>query len=491
MTTMTADEPSPMAAKDSPVEVLIIDDDPHVCRFLSRLFTGLGYSVSHELTLTRGLSHIFSEQVDIVFLDVNLPDGNGLEAIDSIRRHPGHPEIIVITGDDNVDGAEIAMKARAWDYISKTGSSKKFRFALEKAVEYRRQKKARFSGFAVEREGIIGDSPAIQKCLEKVSVAAHSSFPVLVTGETGTGKELFSRAIHASSPRRAHSFVVVDCAALPEHLVESTIFGHTRGAFTGADRDRTGLMKIADQGTLFLDEVGELPFDVQKKFLRALQEKKFRPLGGKTEIHSDFRLICATHRNLEEMVKKGTFREDLFFRIVSLTIHLPPLKDRGDDVTLLAVSHINGRHGIDPESRCIMSPPFLEELRIYDWPGNVRELFFTLDRVCAEAGDGATLFPHHLPEHIRAFNIRHRFSGRTREDVPVKGLSAVSGPVPGTRETLPALKDHIEEAKAAYVRHLMAVTRGDVRESCRISGLSRGHLYRLMKQYDIQPHADS
>jgi two-component system NtrC family response regulator len=357
-------------------------------------------------------------------------------------------------------------------------------------VEYRRQKKARFSGVSVERGGIIGDSPAIQKCLEKVSVAAQSSIPVLVTGETGTGKELFSRAIHASSARRARSFVVVDCAALPDHLVETTIFGHTRGAFTGADRDRTGLMKIADQGTLFLDEVGELPFDVQKKFLRALQEKKFRPLGGKTEIPSDFRLICATHRNLEEMVKTGTFREDLFFRIVSLTILLPPLKDRGNDVTLLARTHIKGRHGIDPENRCTMSPPFMADLQIYDWPGNVRELFFTLDRVCAEAGDGATLFPHHLPEHIRAFNIRHRFSGRNQE-AAAPSPAAVPGPALGTRETLPPLKDHIEQTKAAYVRYLIAVTRGDIKEGCRISGLSRGHLYRLMKQYDITPHADS
>jgi two-component system NtrC family response regulator len=340
----------------------------------------------------------------------------------------------------------------------------------------------------VEREGIIGESPAIHQCIEKVSVAAQSSIPVLVTGETGTGKELFSRAIHASSPRSARSFVVVDCAALPDHLVEATIFGHTRGAFTGADRDRTGLMKIADQGTLFLDEVGELPFDVQKKFLRALQEKKFRPLGGKAEIPSDFRLICATHRNLEEMVKQGTFREDLFFRIVSLTIHLPPLKDRGDDVTLLARNHIKSWHGMDSKNRCTMSRPFMEELQIYGWPGNVRELFFTLARVCAEAGDGATLFPHHLPEHIRAFNIRHRFSPRDRETVE---SSPAAVPTLGTKETLPALKDHVEQTKAAYVRHLMTVTRGNVKESCRISGLSRGHLYRLMKQYDITPHADS
>ena len=476
--------------KEDRVEVLIIDDDSGVCRFLSRIFTGMGYSVSHELTLTRGLSHIFSGQVDIVFLDVNLPDGNGLEAIETIRQHPFYPEIIVITADDNVDGAEIAMKSRAWDYISKTGSSKNFRFALERAVEYRRQKKARFSSNDICKTGIVGKSRKMMTCFEKVAVAASSEIPVLVTGETGTGKELFSRAIHASSPRRAKMFVVVDCTALPEYLVESTIFGHVRGAFTGADRDKSGLMEIAHQGTLFLDEVGELPLEIQKKFLRAIQEKKFRPLGRKTEIHSDFRLICATHRDLEDMVKKGTFREDLFFRIVSLTIHLPPLKDRGNDVTLLAMNYMKGRHGIDSKKACLMSRPFMEELQIYDWPGNVRELFNTLDRVCAEAGDGATLFPHHLPEHIRAFNIRHRFTSRTRK-APLPGESVFSGPALGPKETLMVFKDHIEQTKAAYVQQLVTMNQGDIKECCRISGLSRGHLYRLMKQFDITLHADS
>ncbi len=488
---MTADENSDMNDPNADkIEVLIIDDDSQVCRFLSKIFTGMGYSVSHELTLTRGLSHMISGSVDILFLDVNLPDGNGLEAIETIRQFPFHPEIIVITADDNVDGAEIAMKSRAWDYIPKTGSSKNFRFALERAVEYRRQKKTRRTRHDISREGIVGESQGILKCLEKVAVATHSDIPVLVTGETGTGKELFSKAIHFNSARYNEPFVVVDCTALPEHLVESTIFGHTRDAFTGANRDKTGLMKIADKGTLFLDEVGELPFEVQKKFLRALQEKKIRPLGSKSEIHSDFRLICATHRNLEEMVNKGKFREDLFFRIVSLTVHLPSLKDREDDVTLLATNHMKVRHGADLQNGCIMSRPFMEELRIYDWPGNVRELFNTLDRVCAEAGDGATLFPHHLPEHIRAFNVRHRFNAQPRE-TPASGHPGFSGSDPGTKETLPEFKDHIELTKAGYVRKLMAVTQGNVKESCRISGLSRGHLYRLMKQYDISPNADS
>ena len=470
------------------MDVLIIDDDEQVCRFLSKIFTGMGYDVAYELTLKQGLSKIFSHSVDILFLDVHLPDGNGLEAIDTIRQHPSAPEIIIITGDENVDSAEIAMKSRAWDYISKTGSSRNFRFALERAVEYRRQKQTLHPREPLNREGIIGESRGISYCLEQVAKSADSDIPVLVTGETGTGKELFSKAIHANSKRAIAEFVVVDCAALPEHLVESTIFGHAKGAFTGAEMEKTGLMKMADKGTLFLDEIGELPFDVQKKFLRALQEKKFRPLGGKNEVKSDFRLICATHRNLEDMVKADKFREDLFFRIVSMNIHLPPLKERGRDVAVLALHHINQQNGFYPKNVCHMSRAFVDELQIYDWPGNVRELFNTLDLVCAEAGDGATLFPHHLPEHIRAFTIRHKFAARgdagsTAEKSRISALEST--------ETILALKDHIENTKAAYLQHLLAVTRADIKETCRISGLSRGHLYRLMQQYHIKPNADS
>ncbi len=469
-------------------DVLIIDDDEQVCRFLSKIFTGMGYEVSYELTLKQGLTKIFSHSVDILFLDVNLPDGNGLEAISTIRQHLFAPEIIIITADENVDGAEIAMKSRAWDYISKTGSSKNFRFALERAVEYRRQKKTKSPEGPVSREGIIGESHVMSQCLKQVAKAANSDIPVLVTGETGTGKELFSKAIHANSKRTTAEFVVVDCAALPEHLVESTIFGHTKGAFTGADMEKTGLMKMADKGTLFLDEIGELPFDVQKKFLRALQEKKFRPLGGKTEVKSDFRLICATHRNLEDMVKENKFREDLFFRIVSMNIHLPPLKERGRDVAVLALHHISRQNGFYPQNVCNMSRAFVDELQIYDWPGNVRELFNTLDLVCAEAGDGATLFPHHLPEHIRAFNIRHKFAARGNAGSSVeKSRTSALGPA----ENIPPLKDHIENTKAAYLQHLLSITSGNIKESCRISGLSRGHLYRLMQQHNLKTNADS
>jgi len=258
-------------------KVLIIDDDKQICKLLSTVFEKAGNQTFYQQTLKDGLAQIFSDNIDIVFLDVNLPDGNGLEAIKIIRQHPVAPEIIIITADENADGAALAMQSKAWDYISKAGSYKNFKFALNRAFEYRKQKLLNRPHKRIKRDMIVGESRQISKCLDDVSKAADNDIPVLITGETGTGKELFARAIHTNSNRAHEGFVVVDCAALPEYLVESTLFGHIKGAFTGADSDKDGLMTIADKGTLFLDEVGELPLSVQKKFLRALQEKQFRP----------------------------------------------------------------------------------------------------------------------------------------------------------------------------------------------------------------------
>ncbi|MFH2091962.1 MAG: sigma-54 dependent transcriptional regulator [Pseudomonadota bacterium] len=463
-------------------DVLIIDDDEQICKMLSKIFQGMGYTTHYQQTLQQGVDAIFSGQVDIVFLDVNLPDGNGLEAIDVIRRHPLAPEIIIITADENIDGAELAMRARAWDYISKKGSHKNFKFALDRAYEYRKQKLARQPEQKIKTQAIVGQSRLLLDCLEKAAQAARTDIPVMISGETGTGKELFAKAIHDNSKRSQAEFVVVDCASLPEHLVESALFGHTKGAFTGADSDKTGLMKMADKGSLFLDEVGELPLIVQKKFLRALQEKKFRPIGAKNEVSSDFRVICATHRDLSNMVKQGSFREDLFFRLFTMDIHLPPLKDREKDVSLLAGRHLIRKKDENGKPSCRMSPEFLEELELYDWPGNVRELINTLDLVCSENDDGTTLFPHHLPEYIRAHNIRKRFSASPDSPIPATSmlLSTVSA------DTILTYKDHLEKLKYDYLQTLLSAADGNIKTACSLSGLSRGHLYRLLQQHDMK-----
>lgn len=458
-------------------KILLIDDDPLICKTLVEIFIKMDHTVDYSLTLKQGIDKVFAENFDIVFLDVNLPDGNGLEAIEIIHALPFPPEIIIMTGESNPEGAELAMKSRAWDYIQKKGSHKKIKFSLIRALKYRQQKQATSHNITIKRKDIIGESPQISKCLDKVSTAAGNDLPILITGGTGTGKELFSKAIHNNSKRSDKEFVVVDCTALPENLVESTLFGHIKGAFTGADSYKTGLMKQADKGTLFLDEVGELPLNIQKKFLRTLQQKQFRPVGSQKEVQSDFRLICATHRDLSAMVKKNQFREDLFFRIFSINIHLPSLRDRGNDITTLALDRLSQK-----KNKCTMSQEFLEEIQTYEWPGNVRELINTIDLVCSEIEDEITLFPHHLPGHIRAFNMRKKFSRPNSVEKSIKTSFSYKAK-PGSRLKL---KDQIEKTKYEYLHDLLSFAKGDIKEACRVSGLSKSHLYRLMQQYDLK-----
>ena len=458
-------------------KILIIDDDHQICNTLVKVFMRMDHEVDCSFTLEQGLNKIFTGQFDIVFLDVNLPDGNGLDAIEAILEHPFAPEVIIMTGAADSDEAELAMESKAWDYIQKSGSYKKFKFSLNRALEYRSQKRSDNHYETIERASIIGNSPQILKCLDKVSTAANNDLPILITGETGTGKELFSRAIHDNSKRSSEEFVVVDCTALPEHLIESTLFGHTKGAFTGADFAKKGLIELADKGTLFLDEVGELPLSIQKKFLRALQEKKIRPVGGSKEIKSDFRLICATHRDLSDMVKENKFREDLFFRMFSINIHLPLLKDRINDIKVLSQYHLS-----QCKKSCTMSREFLEEIEMYEWPGNVRELLNTIDLICSNVKSGSTLFPHHLPGHIRAVNIRNKFKYPSDNQ-------ASSNPLPvrkkktGVKRTF---KEQVEKTKYEYLQDVLSTSKGNLKEACRISGLSRSQLYRLMDQYHLK-----
>jgi len=459
--------------------ILIIDDDPQICNLLATAFENRGHTAISEPTLTQGIEKLHTQAMDVVFLDVNLPDGNGLEAMKTIRQLPAAPEIIIITGSEDVDGAELAMHSRAWDYIPKTGSYKKFVFALDRALEYRRHKQARHAATVIQREGIIGDSGPVMDCLDQVAKAARTDIPVLITGETGTGKEMFSRAIHANSPRASGLFVVVDCTTMPHRLVESTLFGHVKGAFTGADFHRTGLMKTADKGTLFLDEVGELPRDIQQKFLRALQEKRFRPVGAEQEIQSDFRLVCATNRDLKQMVAARLFREDLYYRLFSMHLPLPPLRERKTDIPLLVQAHLSGKKTGPKSPGFKMSEDFTEAMQDYDWPGNVRELIHTLDLVCSQAGPGATLFSRHLPDNIRTLNIRHRLSG----SIPATAKT-LTGLHPGG-STL-TFKAYMDQKKKAYLQHLLADTRGNIADCCARSRLSRSQIYRLLHPYGLK-----
>lgn len=462
--------------------ILIIDDDEMMCDMLSSMVRQMGHDATCANTLQDGLEESSSGGFDVVFLDVLMPDGSGLDVLPRIREAPSYPEVIIITGFGDPDGAELAIKNGAWDYIEKPSSIKAMTLPLVRALQYREEKKARKPPVALNREGIVGNSSPMRACINLVAQAANSDANVLITGETGTGKELFAYAIHNNSPRADKNFVVVDCAALPENLVESMLFGHEKGAFTGADRTQDGLIKQADGGTLFLDEVGELPLSMQSSFLRVLQERRFRPIGGKQEIESDFRLVVATNRDLDRMVKQGLFRKELLFRLRSFTIELPPMREHPEDIkelTLYYTAKICERYGTETKG---FSPEFFEALDAYGWPGNVRELVNTMERAIAAARQDPILFPKHLPTHIRIDVARASISRETPAEVSHKGGG-------GPLKTLPSLRDFresaISEAEQHYLHELMSRTGGNIEEACKISDLSRPRLYALLKKYHI------
>ena len=452
--------------------VLIVDDDELICEMLSLMVEDMGHSPSFALTLRTGYEKAALENFDVVFLDIRMPDGNGLDLLPKIRELPSHPEVIIITGLGDPDGAELAIKNGAWDYIEKSSSTKEMSLPFVRALQYREEKNARKPLAALKLNGIIGNSVKMKMCLDLLAQAAHSEASVLLTGETGTGKEVFARAIHDNSIRDQNSFVVVDCTALPETLVESVLFGHERGAFTGAEKTQDGLVKQAHGGTLFLDEVGELPLPMQKAFLRVLQEHRFRPVGAKLEMESDFRLVAATNKDLEKMVRDGAFRSDLLFRLRTLTIELPPLSARKEDIKELAMYHmarVCERYQIGTKG---FSPEFFDALMVYEWPGNVRELVNAIERAITAAYHEPTLFSKHLPVDIRV--------KVARSSIKKEAAVAAEGGAP-----LGSLADFRRGAERRYLQDLMAQTRNNIKDACRISGLSRSRLYALLKEHSL------
>ena len=461
-------------------EILVVDDDLDICRMLEKKLQRSGHQATLANTLADGMIRAAGGTFDVILLDVQMPDGNGLEFIPKFKALESNPEVIIFTGRGDLDGADKAIKSGAWGYIEKANVVKELDLPLTRALEFRDEKRrSKNSPVYLKREKIIGHSKKINACFDKLAKAAASDANVLITGETGTGKELFARAIHDNSGRSARNIVTVDCASLPESLIESTLFGHSRGAFTGADRSQDGLIKHADGGTLFLDEIGELPLSMQKAFLRVLQERRFRPVGSSQEQTSDFRVVAATNRNLEECVKAGTFRSDLFFRLQSLTIHLPPLRERKEDMLELVVHSITrlcDRTNIDLKG---VSPDFIEALTSYDWPGNVRELFQTLEQVFANGRHTRILFPHHLPERIR---ICHAHDSLKSTDEPEMCRRATD--TPGFLLDWRQAKDAFE---SEYIRKLMNRAQGDIRTACSISGISKARLYQLLGKYEQIP----
>jgi two-component system, NtrC family, response regulator len=462
-------------------KVLIIDDDEMFCRLLSSALKTDGYEISCAHCLEEGLKLVYAGSFDVVFLDVRLPDGNGLDKLAEIRNAASEPEVIILTGAGTANGAELAIRSGAWDYIQKPSSISSMTLPLLRALQYREEKLKKRPIANLRLDGLIGKSSPMKACHSLVAEAASCDANVLVTGETGTGKELFAKAIHQNSVRAGHSFVIVDCAALTQNLTESALFGYEKGAFTGADQRRDGLIKQAHGGTLFLDEIGELPLAIQKSFLRVLQEHRFRPLGSAKEIESDFRLIAATNRNLEQLVGEGTFREDLLFRIRAISLEVPPLREHRDDLIEIAIYHtarICQRSRIELKR---LSPDFMEALLSYNWPGNVRELVNAIERAIAAALSAQTLFGKHLPSGIRVKLAQGKAGKELANNQPAE--VAATAPFPKLKDLRESTYARVEKK---YLEDLLKSTGGDVEQTCLIADLSRTRLYEILRKHHIQ-----
>ncbi|MEJ2166663.1 MAG: sigma-54 dependent transcriptional regulator [Desulfobacterales bacterium] len=462
--------------------ILVIDDEKMICDLMTRVVMRMGHTVRQATTLKDGLRAAQLEDFEIIFLDVQLPDGNGLVQLPFIEKFSSKPEVIVITGFADSEGIEQAIKSNAWDYIQKPLSVEAITQSIDRALQYRKQRRICRRRQPLKRDGIVGGSQSLMNCLDLVARAAASQANILITGETGTGKELFARAIHSNSSRADKNFIVIDCGSLPESLIENLLLGHAKGAFTGADKAEEGLIKRADGGTLFLDEVGELTPAMQKVFLRVLQERSFYPIGDILETKSDFRLVAASNRNLKQMVKTGQFREDLLFRICSITIDIPPLRQRDDDVMELARHYMDGLCESQKIEHKAFSSDFLEVLKTYHWPGNVRELFSALEATLAHAFHEPTLFAKDLPKSIR-IEVARASLGLDFSDIAAKDPSL------GASATLPSWqtfrKEHIASGEREYLQKLIACCRGNVHKAAVHAGLSRPHLYGLLRKYSI------
>lgn len=450
--------------------ILVVDDDKILCKMLLKKLSRTGFHVVATHTLNDGIELANSAPWDIVLLDVQMPDGNGLDELPSFINSPSQPEVIIITGQGAADGAEQAVLSGAWSYIEKPHVLRELQLHLPRALQYREEKRnTRVAPVALKREFIVGSASVLEPCFDDLAKAAASDVNVLLTGETGTGKEVFARTIHENSSSAENNFVVVDCAALPENLLESTLFGHVKGAFTGADRATKGLIARADRGTLFLDEVGELSLTMQKSFLRVLQEHSFRPVGANEEEKSNFRLLAATNRNIENMVEEGCFRKDLYYRLKGLSIHLPPLRKRKEDIEDLVRFYLKKlckRYQLDMK---MVSPDFFDSLLKHDWPGNVRELFQTVDHVFSGCVEASTLFAVHLPSAFRVQSAR----------AAVQGEQTV---VPVENELKP-WNEYREDFERDYVVRLMTHCQRDTKAACLFSGISKSKMYRLLQKY--------
>ena len=388
-----------MAASDT-IRILVVEDDKALSEVLCDELRDRGHMAVAADTVGEGLRYLNESDFDVALLDLMLPDGSGIDILRKIADDELAMEAIVLTGYATVTTAIEAMKLGAYDYVTKPARMDEIETLVVKAAEKARLRRENVSlrvrlQHQERVEGLITEDPALKDILTTVERVAPADLPVLIQGESGTGKELIARAIHRLSPRATHPFVAINCAAVPENILESELFGHEKGAFTGAQVRKPGLFEVADRGVIFLDEVGEIPASVQVKLLRAIETREFFRVGGTRPVQSDLRIVSATNRNLKNEMQTGGFREDLYYRLNGVTVKLPPLRDRKGDIALLA------RHFLDrlaPQKK--LTREAVEALQSYTWPGNVRELQMVLQRAALLATKN-TLDAPDLPLDVR------------------------------------------------------------------------------------------
>ncbi len=454
--------------------ILIVDDEAGVRAALAGILGDEGYAVEAAESGEDCLAALEARRYDLVLLDVWLPKMDGLETLERLRGIDPEVPVVVISGHGNIETAVKAVRMGARDFVEKPLSLEKILLVVRNALRQRRlEAEVRSLKEQVEHRWVmVGESPAIQRLRADIAQAAPSNGRVLIFGENGTGKELVARNIHAQSLRAAGPFVEVNCAAIPEELIESELFGHTRGAFTGAQAAKKGKFELADGGTLFLDEVGDMTLKTQAKVLRVLQEQKLEPVGGTGSVTVDVRVIAATNKNLEEEIRKGTFREDLYFRLNVIPFHVPPLRDRRQDVPLLArhfLAAISAEYGKRPKQ---LAPEALDALVAQPWPGNVRELRNTIERlVIMTAGD--RIEARHLPAPLLA------------------GLAPAPPPGAATAATgtspFASLAEAREDFEKRYIWRKYQECGGNMSRTAEALQVERSNLYRKMKAYGLLP----
>ena len=460
----TAAQAPAQTSKAATLSLLIVDDEVVTRALCAEVAAQAGLEVRSSETTEQALEIMEQYPVDIVVTDLKVPQLGGIGLLKRLRANFPQIAVVVLTQYGTIETAVEATRLGALDYVTKPFHVEDFRSKIDRVVRtieldqenrvLREQLRSR-PGFG----GLIGVAPKMQRVYKLIEKVAQHNYPVLILGESGTGKELVARSIHFSGPRRARPFVPVDCSALAPTLIESELFGHVKGAFTGAQHSKQGLLEAAGDGTLFLDEIGDLPVDLQAKLLRALQEREIRPLGGTDRVAIRARVMAATNRDLDTLVRAGTFRQDLFFRLNVVQIKLPPLRERKSDIPVLVSAFLEKFSDAKAPVRSI-SEDAMRRLMAYDWPGNVRELENAVERAVA-LGSGPILHVGDLPS-----NLQYAQTERYAEQ----------------NELVP-----LEELERRAIFHALRETSGDKLAAARLLGIGKTTLYRKLKQYEAVP----